>query len=118
MLHDVPHARGIIAVGIAGLIAAVVALTWIYPAYCERYDCVREAKVRDFVESQYGITATPLPMLRSSEQARGTMPLPPRASATQSAGRQAARSINPLVPGSSASASSGRDKPLPLMKIN
>lgn len=56
MLRDVPHCKSILKCGAGALILGIVMLTWLYPAYCSRVSQVKETKVREFVEGQYGIS--------------------------------------------------------------
>ena len=56
MLRDVPYCRSILALGMGGLILSVVMLTWVYPAFCCKVSQVKETKVRELMEDNYGIS--------------------------------------------------------------
>ncbi len=56
MIKDIPHAKTILLFGLGGFVLLLILLTWIYPAYCERYHNVREDKLREHVESTFGVS--------------------------------------------------------------
>ena len=75
MIRDIPHWKTIVSFGLAGLIASVVMLTWVYPAYCDRYQQVKEEKTREYIENNWGIPAPAPPLIEMGADSR---PLPPK----------------------------------------
>lgn len=63
LLADTPHWKTIVTFGVAGLALTVVMMTWVYPAYCDRYDRVKTEKTREYMESTFGISERSNPFI-------------------------------------------------------
>ncbi len=71
MQERVPHLKSIICFGLGTLILGVVMLTWVYPAYCERYFQVKEQKTSDYIEDTWGISPDSMHLGGSDNEAVG-----------------------------------------------
>ncbi len=66
MQPDTSHLKTILIIGLGLTLAGVVALTWVYPAFCQHFNEVQHAATRDFCEVTYGVSDESWSLLGSS----------------------------------------------------